>query len=122
IGQMPHSIPGIQIAGGLDISSYIGDDDKLRSEWATDEGHIPIPVTPHPVEPPKVGITFHDITMTEFGGPNDPQNSAYGGKVNGFRLGVALPYKFLGKRPEVLLKANNQSVKSPIVDVGPYFT
>lgn len=35
-GLPPHTMPGISIAGGLDISSFEGSDEQLRAEWVLD--------------------------------------------------------------------------------------
>lgn len=34
LGLQPHNVPGIQIEGGLDISTYDGTEAQLRAEWA----------------------------------------------------------------------------------------
>jgi hypothetical protein len=63
-----------------------------------------------------------DIIATEFGGINDKNASAYGGMVDGNKLGVALPFHFVGTRPLVRLIRGDKQVDAPIVDVGPWNT
>lgn len=66
---------------------------------------------------------FNDITATVFSGPSDQLDnsiSAYGGKTNHNKPGVALPCRFLGKRPQVRVFYQGKSVVCDIVDVGPW--
>jgi hypothetical protein len=90
---------------------------------------IPPPVLP-PVEPPVLppvvppihtGPRFNDIITTEFGGVGDEQPSAYGGQVDGNKLGYALPYHFPSSPPSIVVFANNRSVVVPAQDVGPWY-
>jgi hypothetical protein len=60
------------------------------------------------------------IVATVFGGPDDPNQSAYGGRVDPQKPGVALPDRFEGVRPKVRVFANGKSVVAEIVDVGPW--
>lgn len=65
-GPTPHQVPGIQIEGGLDISSWDGTDDELRAQWAGST--LPKPVEPFPLR----NIAFHVAgKMSTFGGPRD---------------------------------------------------
>jgi hypothetical protein len=61
-----------------------------------------------------------NILATEFGSGADEQDSAYGGRVNGDKLEVALPFKFRSGRQGVELRANGQRVIARINDVGPH--
>jgi hypothetical protein len=66
---------------------------------------------------------FSGIIATVFGGASDPNKSAYDEHViNDFELGVALPYRFPGARPNVCVWNNGKSVVCKIVDVGPWNT
>lgn len=56
------------------------------------------------------------ITATVFGG----QKSAYGGAIDDNSPGVALPFRFSGERPKVLVTSKVASVECTIVDVGPW--
>lgn len=63
------------------------------------------------------------IVATIFGGAGDHNKSAYDGHViSDNELGVALPYRFPGARPQVVVtnQANGKSVVCAIVDVGPW--
>ncbi|WP_210206849.1 hypothetical protein [Rhodoplanes serenus] len=63
-----------------------------------------------------------DITATVFGGPGDEQASAYGGRVDPDRPGVALPWRFPpGVRPKVRVTRGVRSVVCDVVDVGPWY-
>ena len=35
VGPMPHTVPGVTIAGGCDINSFAGTDEQLKKVWAT---------------------------------------------------------------------------------------
>lgn len=56
------------------------------------------------------------ITATMFGG----QQSAYGGPIDDNSPGVALPFRFTGERPTVLVTSKAASIECSIVDVGPW--
>ena len=78
--------------------------------------------TPVVVEQPNQLGHFIDIIATEFGGAGDEQPSAYADVTPGWadRPGVALPFRFAGKRPLVRVFRNGKTVDCPIVDVGPW--
>ncbi|MEH2489350.1 hypothetical protein [Bradyrhizobium sp. AZCC 2230] len=65
-----------------------------------------------------------NITATVFGGSADrDEKSAYDGhRIDDVELGVALPSRFSGPRPQVRVtnRANGKSVVCNIVDVGPW--
>jgi peptidoglycan hydrolase-like protein with peptidoglycan-binding domain len=66
-----------------------------------------------------------DITATVFGGKGDPNKSAYEDRnITDEEIGVALPYRFKGNRPQVdvVNAANGRRVTAEIVDVGPWNT
>jgi N-acetylmuramoyl-L-alanine amidase len=101
-----------------------------------DEAPIEPPVEP-PVEPPTeperppVGIDVFspyttDIKCSVFGGGSDPNNSAYPpfDPITDSEMGVALPWKFTGDLPEVLISnpATGKEVVCQIRDVGPWLT
>ncbi len=75
--------------------------------------------TPVPAEAPWVNKF---VTMTEFGGPGDEQDSAYGGTVDPAKPGVALPIRFHSDRPTVRITHAGKTVDCQIVDVGPHRT
>lgn len=65
-----------------------------------------------------------NITATIFGGSADAdEKSAYDGhRIDDQELGVALPFRFSGPRPQVRVtnRANGKTVICNIVDVGPW--
>jgi hypothetical protein len=71
--------------------------------------------------PPLAVQLFNGITATVFGGAADRETSAYDGHViNDIELGVALPARFNGPRPDVRVFNAGRSVVCKIVDVGPW--
>jgi uncharacterized protein (TIGR02594 family) len=56
------------------------------------------------------------IIATVFGG----QQSAYGGAIDDNSPGVALPFRFTGTRPKVIVTSATGSLECSIVDVGPW--
>jgi hypothetical protein len=76
---------------------------------------------PGPINNPKQT----NIVATMFGGSGDPNKSAYDGHtITDTELGVALPFRFSGDRPQVKVtnRANSKSTTCAIVDVGPWNT
>jgi hypothetical protein len=66
-----------------------------------------------------------NITATVFGGKSDPNQSAYENRtITDEEIGVALPARFKGDRPQVdVVNADNgRRVTAEIVDVGPWNT
>lgn len=97
----------------------------LAARWpATVPATVPaIPTTspaPTPIALPKGRLV--GITATVFGGADDPQASAYGGRVDPGRPSVALPFRFVGARPQVRVWRGGRSVVCDVVDVGPWNT
>jgi hypothetical protein len=80
----------------------------------------PTPETAPTVTP----VRFLGITATVFGGEGDEQPVAYGDVAKGWpgRPGVALPAKFTGPRPKVMVFNGALSVRCEIVDIGPWNT
>lgn len=76
--------------------------------------------------PPDEPFTQVDIKCSVFGGARDPNNSAYSpfDKITDTEVSVALPYKFKGDRPWVLVRnrANGYEAFCQIRDVGPWLT
>jgi hypothetical protein len=64
------------------------------------------------------------VTGTVFGGPGDDQAVAYADVAAGWanRPGVALPFRFRGRRPKVVVSTYGKNVTCEIVDVGPWNT
>jgi len=64
-----------------------------------------------------------EVTSTEFGGHGDEQAVAYADVKPGWedRPGVALPMRFIGKRPRVRVTRGKKSIDCEIVDVGPWY-
>lgn len=60
------------------------------------------------------------VLATEFGGINDKQDSAYGGKVNGNALEGSLPARLPSNRRTIRVFHNGLSAVVKINDVGPY--
>src|SRR5262245_26215060 len=63
-----------------------------------------------------------EITATVFGAGDDAQETAYGGRVDDHTAGIALPYKFTGDRPNVIVQGPRGQAVCPIIDVGPWNT
>jgi RHS repeat-associated protein len=72
----------------------------------------------------RLGMVQKDIAGTLFGGPGDPNDSAYGsGSIDASKPGASLPSnKLRGKSIKVTSKRTGLSVVAPIVDAGPHFT
>ncbi len=70
-----------------------------------------------------------NIKATDFGGPQDPNKSAYTGRVlTAHEPGFALPAQFVAphnKLPNVVIEVRNtrtgQTAVGPIVDIGPHY-
>jgi N-acetylmuramoyl-L-alanine amidase len=76
-----------------------------------------------PAEPALPAVFFTNITATMFGGKADPNKSAYADRwITDEELGVALPYRWRGPMPRVVVvnNANGKTVVCEIVDVGPW--
>jgi hypothetical protein len=73
---------------------------------------------------PLTANTKYTVTGTVFGGPGDDQAVAYADVAPGWAglPGIALPFRFRGSRPKVIVSANGKNVTCPIVDVGPWNT
>jgi hypothetical protein len=73
---------------------------------------------------PLTANTKFTVIGTMFGGPGDDQAVAYADVATGWanRPGVALPFRFRGPRPKVIVSANGETVTCQIVDVGPWNT
>lgn len=70
-------------------------------------------------------MRFTDITATVFGGPDDEMSgneTAYSDVKGAWwdRPGVALPYRFEGKRPRVRVRYQGRTVDCDIIDQGPW--
>lgn len=70
-------------------------------------------------------LWHEDVTATVFAGGDDPQNSAYApyAKIDGNKLGVALPFKWNPEtsRPTIIVQGpKGGEVEAPIVDLGPW--
>jgi hypothetical protein len=78
---------------------------------------LPAPATSAPAAP---NGKQTGIVATMFGG----EQSAYGGAINDAALGVALPFRFAGPRPQVRVTNPKVglSIEADIVDVGPWNT
>lgn len=80
------------------------------------------PVLPAIPQPPPTG-KHAGITATVFGGSADPNRSAYDNHlITDAELGVALPARITGVRPDVRVTHGNKSVVCRIVDIGPWNT
>lgn len=99
--------------------SVVKDNTLADDTRAWDIGKLPEPA----VNRIPIAGRHLDITATEFGGPGDPNNSAYDEHlITSSEFGVALPYRFSGKRPKVRVFKGGKSVVCDIVDVGPWNT
>lgn len=98
-----------------------------------DEPIAPPPERPEDLPPPGTELPpatgggepwNTDITCTVFGGGADPNNSAYEpyAPIDDEVIGCALPYRFEGDRPQVLVinTENDAAVVAEIVDIGPW--
>jgi uncharacterized protein (TIGR02594 family) len=108
--------------------------------WLGDEAQSPVPavpvplpgpippvppIPPAPLPVPPLGPKKFTVTATVFGGPGDGQDSvAYADVQPGWpgRLGVALPYHFVGTRPRVHVWGPKGDCINDVVDVGPWNT
>jgi peptidoglycan hydrolase-like protein with peptidoglycan-binding domain len=61
-----------------------------------------------------------NITASVFGGPGDEQASAYGGRIDPSKPGVALPARFASPRPRVRVHHKGKHVDCEVADVGPW--
>lgn len=83
---------------------------------------------PGPEEPstPVFATNHQDIICTVFGGSSDPNDSAYPpyDRITDTELSCALPYKWSGERPQVLVHSlqTGKDVVCQIRDVGPWMT
>jgi lysozyme len=138
-GPLPHSVPGIAV-NGLDLSVIAGTIEKLAADWiggavspaASPIGEVaseieaafapraPAAAVPTPSISPAPGRQTH-ITATCFGGAGDNEASAYGGRVDPAKPGVALPFRFRVPS-KVIVYRGDASVVCDIVDVGPHNT
>lgn len=79
---------------------------------------------PGVAQPTGQRMRFTGITATVFGGPSDSMSgaqTAYGSPSGWWdRPGVALPARFEGVRPRVLVSYQGRTVDCEIVDVGPW--
>ena len=81
------------------------------------------PYTWRALEGGPVSQVNRNIIATVFGGVSDPNRSAYTDKLlNDTEYYVALPYRFVGLRPKVLVtnRSNGETVVAPIEDIGPW--
>jgi hypothetical protein len=83
---------------------------------------VPQPAPVPAPAPPAAPWVNRGIVATEFGGRGDAEESAYGGMVDPAKPGVALPSRFHGARPAVLVTQGGKSAECQIVDVGPHRT
>lgn len=91
--------------------------------------HRPLPAEPAPAPPAApapaaaaAGAVFCDITATCFGGAGDPEDSAYGGKVDPSLCQVALPARLPAGRRTILVARGDKKVVCHVNDVGPWNT
>lgn len=81
----------------------------------------PVP-TPSPRVPDGAPARMTGILATEFGGADDPQSSAYGGRVDGNSPQVALPARLSSDRRKVRVIRGDKSVICKVNDIGPWNT
>lgn len=81
------------------------------------DGAITVPA---PQVPDGAPSRMTNITATEFGGADDPQSSAYGGRVNGNALEVALPARMPANKRSVRVFHGGKSVVCRVNDIGPW--
>ncbi|HEX3522782.1 MAG TPA: N-acetylmuramoyl-L-alanine amidase [Stellaceae bacterium] len=103
-----------------DARLYRDNFDAICKSIAEVTGGVPID---KPAEPVLPAVFFTNITATMFGGKADPNKSAYEDRwITDEELGVALPYRWRGPMPRVVVvnNANGRTVVCEIVDVGPW--
>jgi GH25 family lysozyme M1 (1,4-beta-N-acetylmuramidase) len=126
VGPGPHHVDGIAPRSGIDIDSFDGTAEQLAAAWAGGVTLAAAAADPATVAPPIVvaGRRQTGITMTNFGGPGDVNESAYepGKFVDPTKPGVALPFHLAGTLPKVRVYYGDKSVVCDIVDVGPHNT
>lgn len=84
------------------------------------DGATPPPISPRVPDGAPARMT--GITATEFGGPDDPENSAYGGNVDGSSPQVALPARMPADKRSVRVFHGGKSVVCKVNDIGPWNT
>jgi N-acetylmuramoyl-L-alanine amidase len=106
-------VQNFQRSRGLDPDGVVG-----PQTWAALDNPNDIP------PPPEQPFDQIDIKCSVFGGSKDPNDSAYPpyDKITDKEFGVALPLRFKGIRPQVLIRsrATNYEVMCEIRDIGPW--
>lgn len=130
-GPGPHSIAGIR--GYCDNNTLVTDPGqdwttaalKFLEDWrggalvANPAEHVPAP--PAATIPTAESFT---VTVTEFGGRDDRQQSAYPpyGMVDPDKLGYALPFRFDPPLPQIDVTYKGNTIRCECVDIGPVNT
>lgn len=122
-----HACPGRKVDKAWLVAAVLKKMEELRNP-------LPAQPTPAPPEAPPsaepspapenpIEADWHTVTMTEFG-ENGREPSAYGGMVDPHAPGAALPFRWKGDRPDVIVHypPTGAFVRCRIVDVGPIFT
>jgi hypothetical protein len=104
------AVRSFQAKNNLEVDGIVG-----HLTWALLEATQPtLPTQP---------AIMNGITATVFGGASDRNTSAYDKHViTDTELCVALPYRFSGARPKVIVSRNGKQVTCDISDVGPWNT
>lgn len=89
----------------------------VKAPDATQQTNSPAPTVPDGAPRRMIGIT-----ATEFGGPDDPESSAYGGNVDGSSPQVALPARMPADKRSVRVFHGGKSVVCKVNDIGPWNT
>lgn len=113
--QTESAVINYQRSKGLAADGIVG-----PKTWTALEQDFQLP----PYEPPTIASNHSDIICSVFGGKADPNDSAYPPYdfITDQELSCALPWKFTGARPSVLVinDANGKQVVCQIRDVGPW--
>lgn len=92
---------------------------RVRRQMDELDGGGQEPEPDEPVEQEQPAGRF-EVFATEFGGEDDPQDSYYGGKVDGDSYEVALPARVPENKRTVRVGRGGKSVVARVNDLGPW--
>lgn len=107
-----HDCPG-KLVNKKDVIRRVQQQLELLDARAPDTAPIPVVI----VAPPNRHMRIY---ATEFDGPAEPQESAYGGKVDGDAFEVALPMRLPSGKRHIKVFCGGKSALGKVNDVGPW--